>query len=67
MGGQGSALQSELTSLTEQQVEAMESATFVDMSNEETEHYEARGRRITEINRALGVKSDPPEVTSELW
>lgn len=36
----------------------MESATFVGMSDEETEHYEARERRITEINRALGVKSD---------
>jgi hypothetical protein len=48
------ALAAELAQLHDLQLEAIKTATFIPMSPDEWQLYEARGTRGAEINRLLG-------------
>lgn len=51
---QASALAKELSELSQQQSEALQSSIYMGMSNEEAAAYDKRAERITELCRRLG-------------
>ncbi len=53
-------LRAEFTSLQKQQWEALNRAVFVGMSPSEAQEYERRARRITELQRMLGINLNIP-------
>lgn len=48
-------LQDEIHCLTEEQTDAMETATFIGLTADETDQYDARRARIAELVRELRV------------
>jgi hypothetical protein len=53
-------LRAELIALQKQQWEALDRATYFGMSAREAQEYDCRARRITELQRALGINRNVP-------
>ena len=54
------SLRAEFTALQKQQWEALDRATYFGMSACEAQEYDCRARRITELQRALGINLNVP-------
>ena len=62
--GQRGVLEAELAELRKQQRRAFELAIYIGMSAVDSQEYERRAHKISQLQIALGVK---PKVTIGLW
>ena len=63
--GKDGKLIAEFKALQKQQWEALDRAIYVGMTAREAQEYEHRARRITELQRALGLSLEIPKSRSE--